>query len=135
MGALLALVWSPSCRQGPQRFFVPGRRFTQWSSQVNEVHASRLKSYLEASLNEDAILPPVVESEIGMEVQRLPGLVDTDNGLMIQVLWRGFLSRRTLWSRWKKNYVDVPELLLNFLRHKNTPTELAEKARRTLHLS
>lgn len=56
---------------------------------MDGIHALQLKFYHGASLDEDAILPHILESKTGMEVQRLMGLVDTDNGLMVQVRWQG----------------------------------------------
>lgn len=55
---------------------------------VKEVHGTRLKFHHDPSLDAEAIMPNVVSSETGMPVQRLMRLVENEEGLFVQVLWR-----------------------------------------------
>ena len=80
-------------------------------------------------------MPHVLSSETGMDVQRLMRLIDSDEGLKVQVRWRGFSESDDTSEPLQKIYEDVPELLLKLLRRKNVPKDLFAKARRELHLS
>lgn len=54
----------------------------------NEVHASRLKIYHDHSLDEEAVISHDLSSETGMVVHRLIRLVETEDGLYVQVRWK-----------------------------------------------
>lgn len=56
---------------------------------VGEVLGSFFKIFYDSSQNEEAVMPDVRRSEIGMVVQRRMGFLDTKNGLMVHVRWRG----------------------------------------------
>lgn len=52
---------------------------------VKDVRGSRLNFYYDSFLNQEGIISRVVASKTGMSVQRLMRLVDTDNGMKVQV--------------------------------------------------
>lgn len=89
---------------------------------VQDTHASRMKFYRDASLDAEAIMSHVVSSETGMEVQRLLGLVDTGDGLMVQVRWKGLPDSEDTKEPLRKVHEDVLELLVKLLRRKIPPT-------------
>ena len=76
----------------------------------------------------------VVSSETGMPVQRLMRLVQSDDGLMVQVRWKGLPASEDTLEPISKVYEDVPELFLKLLRRKNTPSDLVDKVRSALSL-
>lgn len=101
---------------------------------LENVHGSRLKFYHDASLDTKAIMSHVVASETGMPVQRLMRLVESDDGLMVQVRWKGLPESEDTLEPIGKVYEDVPQLLLKMLRRKAVSSDLVSKARRTLSL-
>lgn len=68
---------------------------------VPNVHVSRLIFYHCRSLDKTEIWSYVLNSETGMLVQRLMSLLDTDNGLIVQICWVDFLIWRKHLSHWK----------------------------------
>lgn len=56
---------------------------------LDDVRDSRWKFYHDSSLETEAIMSDVVASEAGMPVQRLMCLVDSDDGVMVQVCLKG----------------------------------------------
>lgn len=76
----------------------------------------------------------VIASETGMPVQRLMGLVETKNGLMVQVRWRGLPDSEATMEPVVKVYEDVTHLFCKLLARQNTPAELVSKARRELRI-
>lgn len=79
----LALRW-----RGPRRIVRAVNDFVYQvedlrNGNVEDVHATKLKFYHEASLNAEAIMPHVLSSETGMEVQRLLRLHKTGSGLIV----------------------------------------------------
>lgn len=74
----------------------------------------------------------VVASETGMAVQRLMRLVDTQDGMMVQVRWRGVTNSDDTLKPLQKLFEDVPQLLEKLLRRQNTPIFLVAKVLRAL---
>lgn len=101
---------------------------------LDEIHGSRLKIYHNASLNTDAIISHVISSETGMVVQQLLGLIDSSEGIKVQILWKGLPESEDADEPLQNVYEDVPALMKNLLKHKNTPAGLASKTRRALGL-
>ena len=56
---------------------------------TEDVHVCRLRFYHDSSLEKAAIMSHVLYSETGMPVSRLIGLHDTDDGIQVQVRWKG----------------------------------------------
>lgn len=104
------------------------------NGQLQEVHGTRLKFYRDSSLNTEAVMSHVVASETGMPVQRLMRLVDTDDGLMVQVRWRGLPDSEDTLEPASKVYEDVPQLFRKLLGRQSAPVDLVAKARRALRL-
>ena len=100
----------------------------------DDIHGSRLKYYHDPSLDAEAILPHVISSETGMVVQRLLGLVEADDGLKVRIRWKGLPESEDTEEPLQNVYEDVPALLEKLLNRKNTPVDLADKARRALDL-
>eukprot|EP00171_Calliarthron_tuberculosum_P004016 IDg4016t1 len=65
---------------------------------TEDVHVSRLKFYHDPSLDTEAVMAHVVSSETGMPVQRLMRLVESSDGLMVQVAGRVFQNMRIPWN-------------------------------------
>lgn len=104
------------------------------NGQVEDVHCTRLKFYHDPSLDTEAIMSHVISSETGMPVQRLMRLVDSDDGIMVQVRWRGLPESEDTLEPVQKVFEDVPQLLEKLFRRKNTPASLVSKARHALAL-
>lgn len=102
---------------------------------VEDCHGSRLKFYSDRSLNSAAILSHVLSSETGMPVARLMQLVDSPDGLKVQVRWKGLPNSEDTMEPLERVYEDVPQMLLRLLGRKNTPLGLANKARSIIGLS
>lgn len=101
---------------------------------VKNVHISRLKFYHNPSLDKEAIMSHVILSKIGLPVQRLMRLVETDDGLMVQVCWRGLAEPEYTLEPLGKVHDDVPQPFEKLLKRKNNPALLASKARPALAL-
>lgn len=101
---------------------------------LSDVHAARLKFYSDASLDAKVLLPHVLQSETGMQVQRLLRLVDTDHGLRVVIRWRGLTASEDTEEPLQQVFEDVPDLLGKLLARKSTPEALVAKARRALGL-
>ena len=69
-----------------------------------------------------------------MVVQRLLGLVETDDGLKVSIRWKGLPETEDTVEPLQQVYEDVPGLLVKLLNRKNLPTHLADKARLALRL-
>jgi transposase InsO family protein len=101
---------------------------------LEEVHATRLKFYRDASLDSVAILPHVLSSETGMPVARLMRLYEDEDGLKVVVRWKGLSHSEDTSEPLRHVYEDVPDMLIRLLQRKNTPQDLAAKARTVLAL-
>ena len=101
---------------------------------LEDVHGTRLKFYRDGSLNQEVILSHVLSSETGMPVARLLRLEDTEDGLHVVVRWKGLPDTEDTLEPIERVFEDVPEMVKRLLSRKNTPTELADKARRVLAL-
>ena len=101
---------------------------------IEEAHVSSLKFYKDSSLDKEAIMPHVLSSETGMPVSRLLRLLDTEDGIKVLVRWKGLPDTEDSAEPLQNVYEDVPQLLLKLLNRKNTPQDLAEKARTALSL-
>lgn len=76
----------------------------------------------------------VLFSEIGMPVARLMTIDDAENGIKLQVRWKGLNSTDDTLEPIIHIYEDVPDLLLKLLQRQNNPRTLAGKARPVLGL-
>ena len=133
-GEKLALRW-----RGPRRIIKPLSDYVFQvedlrNGLVEDIHGSRLKYYHDRSLDTEAILSHVISSETGMPVARLMKLVDTPDGLKVQVRWKGLSISEDTLEPLKRIYEDVPNMLERLLKRKNTPIELATAARSELSL-
>lgn len=104
------------------------------NGEVEDVHCTRLKFYHDPSLDTEAIMSHAISSETGMPVQRLMQLVDTDDGIMVQVRWRGLPPSGDTFEPLAAIYDDVPTLLRKLLQRRNTPGDLKRKAVASLGL-
>lgn len=64
-----------------------------------------------------------------MPVSNLLELVDTANGILVQVRWKGIPHSEDTLEPLVKVSEDVPHMLLRFLVRKNTDAGLANKVR------
>lgn len=102
------------------------------NGQLEYVHGTRKNFYRDSSLNAEAVISHVVASETGMPVQRLMRLEDTDDGLIVQVRWRGLPESENSMEPAGNVYEDVPQLFRKLLGRQNTPAELVSRIRREL---
>ena len=133
-GEKLALRW-----RGPRRVVKALSDFVYQvedlrNGQLEEVHATRLKFYRDSSLDQTVVMSHVLSSERGMPVARLIKLVNTSEGLKVLVRWKGLPHSEDTLQPLGQLYEDVPQMVLRLLQRKNTPPNLAEKARRLLAL-
>lgn len=100
------------------------------------VHVSRLKFYHDSSLDKEAIMPHVLnsETETWMVIHRLLRLVENGSGIYVVVRWRGLPESEDTLEPLVNIYKDVPQLLLKLQLRKSTPQTLAQKARHELQL-
>jgi hypothetical protein len=101
---------------------------------ISDIHGTRLKLYSDRSLDTTAIMSHVLSSEIGMPVARLMRLMDSPDGLQVQVRWRGLADVEDTLEPIGRVVEDVPQLLRKLLRRKNVPVHLVTKARLVLGL-
>ena len=133
-GEKLALRW-----RGPRRIikalsdFVFQVEYLR-NGTVSDIHASRLKFYRDSSMDTVVILPHILSSETGMLVARLMGLLDTDDGVMVQVRWKGLSSHEDTTEPFARVFEDVPQLLKHLLDWKIIPPDWVQKARVALPL-
>lgn len=59
---------------------------------VDNTHGSRLKYFFDSSLDTETIISHVLSSETGMRVARLMRLVITEDGLTVQIRWKGLYN-------------------------------------------
>lgn len=133
-GAKLALRW-----RGPRR--VP-KALSDYVYQIEdlhngateEIHTSWLKFYHYRSLDTEAILAQLIASETGMPVARLMQMVRTEDGLKVQVRWKGLRAGEYRLEPLHRIFEDVPVMLKCLLTRNNTPPELANAAHTELFL-
>lgn len=93
-----------------------------------------LKFYNDSSLNVESIMSHAITSEIGMPVQHLMRLVDTDKGLLVQVRWCRQPDSENTMESVLRVHEFVPQLFRKLLYRENTPVALAYEARRAFRL-
>lgn len=76
----------------------------------------------------------VDSSEAGMTVHRVVRIFYSDNGLVVQVRWKGSLESEDSFESVFKVYGNVPGLLKKLLLRKNTPSDSVAKVFRALSL-
>ena len=104
------------------------------TGELEELHASRLKFYHDQTLDMDAVMSHVLQSETGMTVQRLLRLEEHPDGVYVLVRWKGLPNSDDTLEPLVKVYEDVPRMLERLLNGKNSPRELVAKARKILAL-
>lgn len=104
------------------------------NGQVEDVHGSRFTFYHDPSLEKEAIMSHVFSSETGMQVQHLMRLVESTDGIKVQVRWRGLSESQDSLQCLQAVYEDVPDLLLKLLQRMNAPANLVAKVSPELHL-
>ena len=68
-----------------------------YNDNTEDIHACRSRLYCDHLLEEAAILPHVLSSEMGIFVARPTEIEETDRGIMVHVRWRGLpTSKDTL---------------------------------------
>lgn len=80
-------------------------------------------------------MPHVLNSETGMVVHRLVCLVDSEEGLKVQIRWRGLSDTEDTFEPMEQIHKDAPALFVKLSKRNNKPLELAENARRQLGLN
>lgn len=133
-GEKLALRW-----RGPRRIVKAQNDYVfqvedLLNGTVEDVHACRLKYYRDGSLDTTAILSHVLSSETGIPVARLMRLVDDPNGMKVLVRWKGLPNSEDSLEPLARVFEDVPQMVTRLLHRKNTPSDLADKARRVFAL-
>lgn len=76
----------------------------------------------------------VLSSETGMPVAPLMKIVDTADGMMVQVRWKGLSQNEDTLEPPARIFKDVPRMLHRLLARKNTPKQLADSARNLLRI-
>lgn len=76
----------------------------------------------------------VMDSDIGMHVQRLIWLVDTEDGMMVHVRWSGLSKSEDTLELVARVNEDVAQLSKKLLDRKNAPIALVAKTLRELRL-
>ena len=104
------------------------------TGESEELHASRLKFYHDPTLDTDAVMSHVLQSETGMTVQRLLRLKEHPDGVYVVVRWKGLPNSDDTLEPLLKVNEDVPRMLERLLNRKNSPHELITKARKILAL-
>lgn len=80
-------------------------------------------------------MPHVLSSERGMVVSRLMALLDSADGMKVQVRWKGLPKFEDSLQSLATIFEDVPQMLVRLLDRKNTPRDLAKKVRNILGIS
>lgn len=100
----------------------------------DDIHDTRLKFYQDNDLDEKFILSHVLSSETGMQVARLPRLVDQDGELFVAVRWEDLSTSDDTLEPLRHVYKDVPKLTKEMLNRKSTPATLRTQAYAALGL-
>ena len=95
----------------------------------DDVQASRLKLYHDASLDTAVVMAHVLGSGTGRVVSRLLRIGEREDGLYIVVRWKGLSESEDTTEPVRRVYEDVPGLVLRLLNRKNNAPLLAEKFR------
>jgi len=85
-------------------------------------------------LDQEAIMPHVISSETGMQVQRLMRLAEGPSGILVVVRWRGLPASEDTMEPLRHIYEDVPQMLLNLFNRKSTPSHMVLRAKSELGL-
>jgi RNase H-like domain found in reverse transcriptase/Integrase zinc binding domain/Integrase core domain len=96
-----------------------------------EVHATRLKFYHDASLDvTDELLSQLVHNEQGYVVHSLQDLTYDQEAkhFLVRVRWSGFTAADDTWENLLSLFEDIPDLVMLFLA-KHTDAALANQAR------
>lgn len=103
---------------------------------LEEAYGTRLKFYRDASLDTEAIMSPVLASEtgIGMPVARQLKMVVEKDDLFVHVRWKDLSESQDTLEPFARIYEDVSEMAAKLQRGKNTPSHLAERAKKKLGL-
>ena len=101
---------------------------------IEDIHGARSKFDRDGTLNTSAIMSHVLSSETRIPVARLLRFLDEQDGMKVLVRWKVLLNPEDTLEPLARVYEDAPAMLLRLLRHKATPTTLADKARRILAL-
>lgn len=101
---------------------------------TDEVHTTRLKLYHDPSLDVEAVIPHFLSSETGMEVQYLMHLYEPDDGLMVEVRWRGLPPVKDTDECLQKIYEDILDQVRKLSSRRSTIEDLSEKARLELDI-
>lgn len=85
------------------------------NASFDSVHGSQLKYYSDVSFDAKVIMSHVLYSETGVPVARLLCLIDTEEGLMVQVGWKGLNSLEDTPEKIAQVQEDVPQLFQKLL--------------------
>lgn len=126
-------------RRGPRRVL---KAQSEWIYEVEDlrnnlkecIHASRLRLYSDANLNQEAIMPHILYSETGMPVSRLMKLEKIGNKIMVHVRWKGLPASDDTLEPIAHVYHDVPQMLTKLLKRQNIDKQLANDAKSQPHL-
>lgn len=104
------------------------------NGEIESIHATRLKYYSDSALDTKAIMSHVVNSEMGMPVARLMRFVESEDGIKIQVRWKGLSPQEDTLEPLQNVFEDVPQMFHKLLQRSATPKRIAEKVRQSLNL-
>lgn len=96
------------------------------NGKIDEAHIFRLRFYHEGSHDKNAIVSHILSSETRMGVHCLVRLVDSEDGLMMQIRWRGLPDSQDTVESIAQVEKDVPTLFVKLSNRKNTPVALAK---------
>lgn len=102
---------------------------------TDEVHVSKLKFYLDYSLDKKAIMSHVLSPKTGMVIKRLLCLEDAGDGMCVVVRWKRLPKSENTTEPYAIIWKAVPELFKNSLQHKNTTAALDDKAKKNYWIS
>lgn len=97
-------------------------------------HGSILKFYSDSSLDTAAVMSHMLSCKTGMPAPEFLKLVESKDGIIVQVWWKGFTHSKDTLKPLAWVYKDVPKMLLHLLDRKNADLDLAHKARTALSI-
>lgn len=102
------------------------------NGQLEEVHVSRLKFNGDADLDKTSVMPHVISSETGMQVQGSMELLMDNDDLLVRIHWRGLAASEDTLELIQQIHEDVLILLLWMLLRQTSLSVLPERPKNLL---
>lgn len=104
------------------------------NANIEDVHGTRLKFYIDKSLDEKVTLSHVLLSETGMMVSKLLRLVNRDESLYDLVHCKGLSNLDDRLEPLSRMHEDVRRIVSKLLERKNSPAVLRARMSKQLGL-